>query len=626
MLKLTMPISEEEEPSPEAWLKDFQAKKGRPLRVLHVGNIANNAYLNAKMLRKIGVEADVLCHDYYHIMGCPEWEDAELKGHWGSDFAPDWKAAGIGRYRRPPWFYQGPLAVCAFLIANPGRVRRAFLHFMPLVSRPFASYVARVFQAAHFKTRAMSLRSHATSLRSRARSRTASVSSFLRAAVHLVLYPALLFVNICRIVLPRVLPRPIVSVLARLYRAGRMTLSVCGRMLSACGRMFSAGGRTLGRMARSAKASLLGARPLLGWTKGLRFQRRRDDADEDEDEDLNYDQWISRFAELYPDRPPLSIKDIDRNLFTSRMFRRIFARYDVVQCYGTTPIEALLAGKRPYVAFEHGTMRDIPFQNDPQGKLTALAYHEADHVYITNCDNVRAAERLRLRDFSFIPHPVNEEGIHLDPQAVVLRTELLRKHGADFILFHPARQHWTAERHPSWEKGNDFFIRGLAQFMKAANARPLCVCVEWGHTVAQSKALLEELGIADCIAWIPPQPNRAMVRYVLASDVVADQFFLGAFGSLTPKAMMCGRPVLLNLDEKLHDWAFAETPPVENVRNPEEIAAALTRLFTDLAYRQQRGENCRRWYWKYHSSQRITASHLAVYRKVIEKATRPSEG
>ena len=43
-----------------------------PLRVLHIGNVANNAYLNAKLLASAGVESDVLSYAHYHIMGSPE--------------------------------------------------------------------------------------------------------------------------------------------------------------------------------------------------------------------------------------------------------------------------------------------------------------------------------------------------------------------------------------------------------------------------------------------------------------------------------------------------------------------------------------------------------------------------
>ena len=57
----------------DQWLSDFREAEGRAPRVLHIGNIANNAYLNAKILNRRGFECDVICYDYYHIMGCPEW-------------------------------------------------------------------------------------------------------------------------------------------------------------------------------------------------------------------------------------------------------------------------------------------------------------------------------------------------------------------------------------------------------------------------------------------------------------------------------------------------------------------------------------------------------------------------
>ena len=62
------------------WLDDFRAKHGRPPRLLHIGNIANNAYNNGKLLNQAGCDCNVLCYDYYHVMGCPEWQDADFEG------------------------------------------------------------------------------------------------------------------------------------------------------------------------------------------------------------------------------------------------------------------------------------------------------------------------------------------------------------------------------------------------------------------------------------------------------------------------------------------------------------------------------------------------------------------
>ena len=89
------------------WLNEYQRKKGRPIRILHIGNIANNAYLNAKLQREFGIEADVISHDYNHIMGSPEWEDAQFKGEWGDDLNPDFKRACEPSFQRPTWFYSG---------------------------------------------------------------------------------------------------------------------------------------------------------------------------------------------------------------------------------------------------------------------------------------------------------------------------------------------------------------------------------------------------------------------------------------------------------------------------------------------------------------------------------------
>ena len=96
------------EASKPSWLEDWERLHGRSLRVLLVGNIANNAYLNAKLMRRIGIHADVACYDYYHVMGTPEWEEANFSGDIGDYFYPDWWRTNLHGFERPTWFYQGP--------------------------------------------------------------------------------------------------------------------------------------------------------------------------------------------------------------------------------------------------------------------------------------------------------------------------------------------------------------------------------------------------------------------------------------------------------------------------------------------------------------------------------------
>jgi len=90
------------------WPQRFARHHHRPPRVLHLGNVANYAYVNAKLMRRYGVEAEVIDADYYHIMASPEWYETEVIGDYGDEFFPDWTKVSLGEFSRPDWFIQGP--------------------------------------------------------------------------------------------------------------------------------------------------------------------------------------------------------------------------------------------------------------------------------------------------------------------------------------------------------------------------------------------------------------------------------------------------------------------------------------------------------------------------------------
>ena len=93
---------------PIEWPARFERRHGRKPRVLHICNVANYAYANARLMRQHGIEADVVDPDFYHIMATPEWYDTEVTGDYGDEFFPDWKNLEFGPYARPDWFIQGP--------------------------------------------------------------------------------------------------------------------------------------------------------------------------------------------------------------------------------------------------------------------------------------------------------------------------------------------------------------------------------------------------------------------------------------------------------------------------------------------------------------------------------------
>ncbi len=454
------------------------------MRVLHVGNIANNGYLNARLLREAGLENDVLSLDYYHIMGCPEWEDSDFDGDVGDDFFPNWSAVDLRGYRLPPWFARGPLG---YSIAQLQHQYQHHLGPLPIWWRLMAPHVGG---------------------------------------------------------------RPL-KVVTKLHRISRRYLH-----------------RLSWRLHHSSYNRVL----------------------------------AQRFSEAFPNRNDrLHPRDIASYSLSLRGWKRLFADYDIVIGYGMDPIWPLLADKHPYIAFEHGTIRSTPFKNSPEGRLTALAYRQADGVIITNCDNKRAAERLGLAHYRFIPHPINERWIRGGIGAE-LRKELLQELNADFLIFHPARHHWETARDPNWEKGNDILIKGMARFLREVAPRAGAVFVEWGRKVTESKQLLEELGIAQRVKWVRPLHSCNVSRYMDACDLVADQFFLGAFGSIMPRALAHGKPAMLCLDEEIHRWCFPELPPIINAKTSEEVYQGLAGAYRNPETLHELGLQGRQWYHRYHSN------------------------
>lgn len=428
------------------------------MKILHVGNIANNAYNNAKFLRRKGVHSDVLCYGYTHVMGQPEWEDAEFEGQ-PDEFHPQWDQLDLGGFRRPSWFMQDEL--------------------LPRIPKRKKWFKGQFFLEHLLKKPMLIAKAWPTYLESRATNSR---------------------------------PRPrLIDVL-----------------------------------------------------------------------------------KVFPNR---------------RQFEKWYDGYDLIQAYATEPIHAWMFGQgRPYVAFEHGTMRHIPFEASGTGRLLTLAYRRAAKVIITNPDVIAAARRLGLNKFVFIPHPVDETKYCTRPTPV--RSQLVNRYQTDLVFFAPSRHNWVL-------KGNDVLIRAFARFVKGSTRKPLLIVSEWGQEVAESQRLIQELGVGDRVVWTPPLNKMRLIEYYNAADLILDQFTIGTFGTVTPEAMACEKPVLLHFDRQVHEWCYAEMPPVISARTEDQIFRQLIELCADHARRKAIGQSSREWIVKYHGWELVADRQLAIYRELL---------
>jgi glycosyltransferase involved in cell wall biosynthesis len=643
------------------WLEEFEQDHGRPLRVLHFGNIANNAYLNAKFLRTVGVDAHVLSSDYHHIMATPEWEEIEITQPYGDDNNPDFSVLDLKGYRRPEWFVSGTISECVQKIASnamhdlllpgseaspvtatsspgeKGPIDRSTKELAPLGGKPdefaqrtqeaIAGPAARLQgpvaevptrlegEVPEVMTRLPAMTGAAQSIfeqldRFAARSHTGRrqrrfrMRPFYWAAIDSAaplgrripglqrLYRFLRYndpligerrgcpgpVNL------RAVPRPaeMIAPAQTMAAADQAVLSIDCASISPPGEILS-----------NEDAAEIERLPV-----GLRTGEPDPVA-----------RAIDDFAAAFPNRPDqLKREDLLPFVTAAPLYREAFQHYDLVQCYATHPLWGYLAGNRPYVAFEHGTLRTFTMGDDPISRLTAIGYRRAAHSFITNGDCLEYARALEIAKFSPMIHPIDVELHRRDleePRAVTRR-----RFEADVLLFCPLRHDWDI-------KGTDVHVRALPLIRRCVPGRIVLLLVDWGRQVEESRALLADSGCADCAVWLPPVSRITMTRLIRAADVVLDQIALPHFGATAPQALAAGTPVISSYEPESTAWIVGEPAPILPAFDPAEVCGAVVQAL-DQAWRGEFTKRARHWVDTYHHPDRVVVEHLRVYREILE--------
>jgi glycosyltransferase involved in cell wall biosynthesis len=558
----------QEEPQP-AWTRD-----GRPLRVLHIGNIANNAYNNAKLQRRAGIHADVLCYSYFHIMGCPEWEDADFDEPIGDQFYPDWSKVDLKGFQRPEWFVQGDLCSCIrYLVARQqGHRFRAWVQRRRL---ELARHLMCKFRFANraelvlrFTSLSMTLPSWMIDTACEHLGTRWSLPSFRRMRGRLALTLLIL---------------PLYHMASALLWTSVLLVTA---LLGSC-----AAGLVLLRSA---------TRRIAQWFNPARLPPREAFA-------RRCAELADDWARLFPQREPLDIKAMSYLCSGWYLFSKLLPHYDVVQGYATDPIWPLLCRYEPYIAYEHGTLRHVPEGRSIMDQLTALAYRKSANAFITNGDCLGPAQRLGITRYTPSLHGVDDSKIAPDTQ---LRAELLQQYEVDRLYLCPLRHNWAI-------KGTDKYIRALPEIVRQAGARFKVFMMTWGEQVEESRQLARLLGVEQYIVWKEPIPHAALIRWYGAMDCVFDQIACPCFGATAPEAMGCGTPVLMSYHPETTVWIIPEPAPILSTWEVEDVIRHVVVLLNP-DYHEELSRRSRQWFLRNHTSQRILADHITAYREALQ--------
>lgn len=302
-------------------------------------------------------------------------------------------------------------------------------------------------------------------------------------------------------------------------------------------------------------------------------------------------------------------KNMIRKMMSRINLMSMIREYDIVEAHVPYVIYSQFTGV-PNVVYDAGWIRYFPYDRGIRAKLARRGYSKAKAIIITNPDTYAISDSLpylNQKRIYFSPFAIDPEKYY-PTDMEELRSKYIIKND-DILLFSPSRQHWL-------EKGNDKMIKAFARFVKVFPNSKL-VIVDWSTDAQKSKDLVKSLNISEKVNWIKPVAKKQLIGYYNAADIILDQFVLGSWGTTTPEAMSCQKPVLMFYKEEYIKRAFGDNPPILNSFSEEDIFLNLVKLAKDPHFRILLGRKSREWIIKTHSPDIVAKKHLEILNQFV---------
>lgn len=137
------------------------------------------------------------------------------------------------------------------------------------------------------------------------------------------------------------------------------------------------------------------------------------------------------------------------------------------------------------------------------------------------------------------------------------------------------------------------------------------------------KKLIAELNLEDRIFWLEPETSSGFTRNDLMSiysisDIVADEFAAGWFGSICVEACACSKPILSYVDEDAMSKIYKYHPFLSSL-SKYEISEYISKCYVDPNFKNERGILGRRWAVEYHSPASASKIYSNNFIKLLEK-------
>lgn len=189
------------------------------------------------------------------------------------------------------------------------------------------------------------------------------------------------------------------------------------------------------------------------------------------------------------------------------------------------------------------------------------------------------------------------------------------KENHELMIFHHSRHSWKNPSDKFELKGNDILFKGFADFLKGnPNIKACIVTLEYGSEVIESKKLIDELGIANYVFWLPLQARKELMMGLSLSDMVVGELYnsFNLYG-VTTEALQMGKPIMQKRIDNEFTGDYSSLHPIIYADDVKSVATGFEAYIHNPQYYQNMGLQGKEWY-----KEHILNNFLSVIDNLID--------
>jgi len=305
------------------------------------------------------------------------------------------------------------------------------------------------------------------------------------------------------------------------------------------------------------------------------------------------------------------LRKVNLEISIAKNLSSVFKKHNIIQAQTGNEIianEISRINNTPFVALPTGAdLSELAFSKTKDGSKYRNALQNAKHIFLVNINQFGYIDKLQLNDIphSFLPFNINASNFQFSEN--IIKNKL--------IIFSIARLDWKSKSRKS-TKRNDIFFRGFAEFVNNENKKDFeLVIADWGIDRKETYRLIKKLGIGHITKFISPGNKKYFYEIIKSSNIIVDQFNLGAIGLGALESMAMSKPVFAYCNEGDSKVAYGNVIPVINTRNEEDVFRYLKLMSEN--YIKKKSEESFNWVQKHHSEEKIFLALKEVYQKIL---------